>query len=275
MYRKFVVSALIITILMSGGCAAVREFVREPSVKFEGVSFRDMSLFEATPVFKLNITNPNPIGITVGKIAYALKINGKPFIKNTLDKGLTINAGRSAIAEVPVTFNYLDVLESLTALNRSDTIPYDLSGSVNIGILNLPYHTKGDLPVPKLPKVSLKNIGISNLSLTGASMIFSLELENRNSFTVQMNGLDYGIKLGGKEFAAGNARSVTAINKNGTSSLEIPLNVSFLSMGRSVYNVLTGTSAGYELSGNMKFNVPKVGEKSFPFQSIGQVPFKR
>jgi len=51
-------------------------------------------------------------------------------------------------------------------------------------------------------------------------------------------------------------------------------NVNFLKLGQSAYNLLTSESSDYELSGNMKFNVPKMGQKEFPFSKVGKVPLK-
>ena len=65
----------------------------------------------------------------------------------------------------------------------------------------------------------------------------------------------------------------TSIPSNGTSNLKLPVNISFLKLGKSAFNMLGKSSSAYELSGKMKFNIPKIGEKSFPFKKTGEVPF--
>lgn len=276
MYKKSTVFILILTSMMIWGCATFKDFeklVQKPTVSFKGISFRNMSLFEGTPVFKFKITNPNPIGATIRRITYDFKVNDEPFIYDVLEKGITIKPGGSGVVEVPVTFNYLDLFESVTELIRSESVAYDLSGSIRVGLFDIPYQTKGNYKIPKLPKVSLKNVDISDLSFTKASLMFHLDVKNSNPFTVKLNGLDYGIKLGGKEFVKGRAQTVSSIGKNGTSTLKIPLDISFLKLGRSVYNLMTESSSGYELSGRMKFDMPKIGIKSIPFKKTGEVPF--
>ncbi len=274
MHRKLTVLVLILTIVMIWGCAAVNEFgklIKKPVVSFKGVSFRNMSLFEGTPVFKFKVTNPNPVGATIKRITYDLKINDEPFIYDTLEEGITIKAGDSGIVELPVTFNYFDLFETVAEFIESDTVAYDLSGSIRMGLFDIPYQTKGDYRIPKLPKVSLKNVDISDLSFTKASVVFHLDLKNSNPFTVKLNGLNYGLKLGGKKFAKGSAE-VSSIGKNSISTIKIPLDISFLKLGRSVYNLLTESSSGYELFGSMKFDIPKLGVKTIPFKKTGQVP---
>ncbi|MCP4111666.1 MAG: LEA type 2 family protein [Desulfobacteraceae bacterium] len=276
MHRKLTVFVLLLTIAMIWGCATVKEFgklVKKPDVSLKGVSFKNVSLFEATPVFKFEVTNPNPVGATIKRITYDFLINDEPFIYDTLEQGITIKSGGSGIVELPVTFNYFDLFDSVAELIKADTVAYDLSGSIRIGLFDIPYHTEGNYRVPKLPKVSLKKVDISDLSFTKASVVFHIDLKNSNPFTVKLDGLNYGLKLGGKQFVKGKTETVSTIGRNGVSTLKIPMNISFMKLGSSVYNLMTKSSSGYELSGSMKFDLPELGIKTIPFKKTGEVPF--
>ena len=272
--RKISLIALLLSVLFFS-CATLEQLIQKPTVELVGMSLRDMSLFDGTMVFKFKVTNPNPMGATLSNLSYNLKIDNNEFIKGVQDKGIRLPAGGWEIVELPLTVNYLEFFDSVTEFINNDEIPYDLSGSFGIMGFNIPYHTKGKLSIPKLPKVSLKSVDISGFSFLGASLNFVLELDNSNPFAVALNGLDYGIKLGGTEFVNGEAKTITNIAQNGKSTIKIPLNVNFLKLGQSAYNLLTGDSSEYELTGNMKFNVPKIGEKSFPFSKLGEVPFTK
>ncbi len=275
MCRKSVLLLLFATALMLCGCATLKKFVKKPTAEFVGMSMKRVSLFEATPVFKFKVTNPNPVGVTVSNISYDLKINDLDFAKSVLNEKITLESDGSGIVEVPVTVNYFDVFETVADFVQSDKVRYDLSGSVGVGPFAIPYQKKGEFDVPKLPKVSLKNVEVKDISLFGATMNFALEMKNANPFTVQLNELAYTLKLGGKEFAKGMTQALPPIDGKGGSTLEIPMNVNFIKLGRSVYNMLTGLSSEYDLSGSMKFTIPNVGEKSFPFQQSGVVPFHK
>lgn len=266
--------ALLICVLMFiCSCATLQQFVKMPSVSFQGLSFKNMSFVEGDAVFKLKVTNPNPIGANLTRVAYNLRINDKQFLKNVMNKNIALAAGGSSIVEVPVTINYMEFFQSVTEFVQSDKVAYDLSGSVGVGPLDIPYQKKGDLTVPKLPKVSLKKIAVSNPTIAGVSVILSLGMENSNPFTLDLSGLNYSIKLGGMKFAEGSATHVSPIGKNSSSTLEIPLRVNFFEASQSLYNLLTKSSSEYELAGEMKFHIPETGEKRFPFQTVGKVPF--
>ncbi len=273
MSRKTVLSILaVITIILHYSCATIQQLVQKPTVTFEGISLKDMSLFEGTLLFNFKVTNPNPIGTKIRNIAYDLKINDKEFLEGTFEKGIKIAANGSNTVGLPITIEYLNLFQSVTEFIQSDRVAYDLSGIIGVGPFDIPYQTEGELDIPKLPELSLKKIEVSDFSLTGASVLFQLELRNDNSFVINPSGLDFSIKLGGIEFSEGTSSNVSPVGEGDKTTLEIPVNISFLKLGRSAYQLLTTSSSGYELAGEMKFNVPKIGERSFPFQKTGKVP---
>ncbi|MBF0120827.1 MAG: LEA type 2 family protein [Desulfobacterales bacterium] len=270
MCRKILLSGMILIFI--SGCAVLQEFVKKPEVSFEDVSLKDLSLFEVTPVFKFKVTNSNPMGIDIKNITYDLKINNKPLFKDVINEGIKLPANGAQFLEVPVKLNFMDVFETVIDFMKSNKLAYDITGTVGIGPFNIPYHKQGEIDVPKMPKISLKDIKISKFSFSGAEITVKIELENNNSFPVDLTGLDYSMKIGGNELAKGVAALSSPIEKNGTSLMDINLNLNFLQLGTSLANILTKPSEGYELVGAMKFNIPKIGEKSFPFQKTGEVP---
>ncbi len=274
MYRKATVFILIAVTILITGCPILPEFLRgvydKPVITFEGMSLRNKSLFEVTQVFNFKVTNPNPVGIEVRNVAYDLKINHKKFVKGVSDKGVRVKAVGSEAFELPVTFNYPDAFESVAELVKSDEVAYDLSGYAAVGPYILPYHAKGEFSLPALPEVSLKHIKVSELSSSGASLVFILGVKNNNHFPVMVNELEYRIKLGEKKFASGTARSISPIGKNSTVTVKIIMNASFPESEQSDYNILlTAPSSKYELSGVLRFYVRRLGEKIFPFQKVG------
>ena len=104
---------------------------------------------------------------------------------------------------LPVTFSYMDILETLNDLSHRENVRYELAGTMDIGPFSLPYQTKGVFDMPRLPEVILKDVRISNLSLTRADVAVEMEVSNNNPFTVNLGGVEYGLKLGGRELAAG------------------------------------------------------------------------
>ncbi len=269
--RFFIILSLFIS-----SCAGVREFVetflQKPQITLEEVSIQDASLLAATMVFHYRITNPNPIGVRLDHIAYTLTFNSKEFVKGTLDQGIQIKATGSEMVALPITVNYLELFQSITEFIQEETINYNIFGSAGVGPITIPYSKKGILNLPKIPKVSMNKVRLSKITLSGASVIFSLDLSHSNPFTLSLSGLDYQIKLGGTEFARGTTVNIASLSENGKTTIEIPINVSFLRLGRSAYNLLKQGACDYEITGSLNINSSQLGKKSFPFQKGGKVP---
>ncbi|QTA79160.1 WHy domain-containing protein [Desulfonema limicola] len=274
MYKKLIFSILITFAITICGCAALQQLIDKPEVKFQGMSLKNISLFEAVPVFKFIIINPNPMGISVHQVTYNLTINDLKFIKGVSDQQTRIKAASSGILELPISFNYMDVFKSASEFIGSDKAEYNLSGSIGIGPFSIPYENKGEFEVPDLPALALKSVKISSLSLKGASIVFDLELENNKDFAIDLSTLDYSIKLDGKDFIKGIQTNISPVRQNSRLNLEIPLELNFFELGTSVYKVFKDSSADYELSGSMKFNIPKIGTRDFPFLKKGKVSLR-
>jgi len=243
---------------------------KKPTVEFDHINLKDMSLFGATLLFYFNVNNPNPIGGTLDHLTYQLTIDEKSIASGNSEQGLHIASGVTESVELPVAINFFDVAESLAGLAEKDEIAYDLSGTFAVMGFTLPYHTNGKLPVPKLPEINLKEVNVSSLSWAGAALNFILELNNPNAFEMTMNSLEYNISMGGNSFLSGKSKKNLSISEKGQTTVEIPLKVNFLQLGKSAVNLLSGQSTGYELNGAMNFLVPGMGEKKFQFNKSGK-----
>ncbi len=279
MVRIATIRFLIILFLFISGCSGVRQWVetilKKPEITLEDISIKDASFLEATMVFHYKITNPNPIGAKLDSIAYTLTFNDKEFVKGTLEQGIQIKAAGSEMVAFPITVNYIEMFQSITEFIQAETISYHIFGSAGVGPFNIPYSKKGVFNIPKMPKISMKEVRISKITPLGASLIFFLDLSNSNPFVLALSGLDYRIKLGGTEFSQGTTVNISSLSENEKTTLEIPLTVSFLKLGRAAYNLLTRGPCDYEISGEIKIKSSKTGEKSFPFQKSGEVPVGR
>ena len=110
--------------------------------------------------------------------------------------------------------------------------------------------------------------------MLGASLVLVLDMVNKNDFSIAMDSLDYKLKLGGKDIFEGVVETLKAIGTNNSSSIQVPVNLNFLKMGRAAYDMLTKASSSYELSGNMTFQVPGMGEKQVSYEKKGDIRIK-
>lgn len=274
MGKKLTVVSVMAILLFSGACATIGKLIQKPTITFDSLGTRDMSLLAGTFLFRFNVANPNPLGIHVSDILYDLDINGERFISNRLEQGLDLIASGTAPLEIPVTINYLKVFNSLAKLRQSDGLDYRLTGSAGVGPMRIPYQTTGRIDIPKLPDITVERIKIDRFDFTGTALKLVLGMKNSNAFDMKMDGLEYSAMLGDVELAKGVARQIPPLAGNGQATMDLGVNLNFLQLGRSVRALLSGASAPCRLMGNMLVDT-RTGMEKIPFRFNGQVPFIR
>ena len=272
--RQICVSFIVVGLLLLNGCATLEDLVQKPQIAFDSVGTRDMSLLAGTFVFRFNVTNPNPVGITLSDIVYDLDINGKSFVSSRMDQGLTLAASGTAPLEIPITLDYLELFDSLAGFLKSDAVSYRLTGSAGVGPFRIPYQRAGSIEMPKLPDITVDSIRMQQLSLSGARLQLVLGMKNPNAFGVAMDGLEYTARMGDTTLASGKTSQISRLAANGQSRVGIDLNLDFLKLGSGVRSLLSGSSAPLTLTGNMLVD-SKIGTKKVPFSFDGKVPFAK
>lgn len=261
--------------LLMNGCALLKGMAKQPTVSFDSMTFHNITILEATPVFKVKVTNPNPIGATISHVSYNLKVNNKSIFQTATNEDIRIRANGFDFVKLPVNFRYLDVYESIQTFLQANQMDYELTGNVIVGPFNIPYKLKGNMEVPKPPEVSLKKVEISHMNFTGANLNVILNMKNGNKFSLRINGLSYSIKISDHECASGTAREIEALNKETYTTLNIPTRIDFLKLGRAFYHLMKQPSAPYELDGSILIKVPGEKEIELPFKQAGTIPLKR
>ena len=264
---------LLLIFLVFAGCSTIDQIIQKPTVTLEGVTVRDISLFEETLVFQIQLTNPNPFGIKVDNVRYRLKINGKEFVNSSLDQETRL-AGRSTRRiEIPVSVRHLDLFQNVIEFIKAKEALYELQGSVDFGVLDVPFSTDGKITIPQLPRMKVNAIRIQELSWQNTEMVLEIGLENLNPFAMDLKEMDYSLQLAGQNIVAGDLSDAVRLEQMEETQLVIPIQISIRDMGRSFYQLLNGEDAGFEFQGSMKLGGTGNDGIAIPFLEDGKVPF--
>ena len=269
--RRNILMSIVVMSLLFTSCSMLQQVIQKPAVTYDHLELKDLSFTDATCVFHLNVTNPNPIGFSSQKITYQLDLNQSPFFSGTFEQGLSVPAQGSAPLAIPVSINFFDFFKSVQAFKDAESIPYKFNGSIAIGPFDVPFQTSGEIPVPQLPKIFLKKVKVEKLGLLGASVVFFLGIQNSNDFAIDPKGLNYHIGLNGIDFADGAASEVNAF-ASGESTLQVPLELNFVQLGKAAYQVLKGGETSYSLKGDWLLGTGEAESHQIPFEKTGVVP---
>ena len=154
-------------------------------------------------------------------------------------------------------------------------MPYALTGSFDVMGFDIPYENEGRIALPTFPEISLDSVRISRLDLSGAEMAVIMSVANPNRFAINLDGLRYSMDMGGMRFVSGEADNIPEIEPSGQESIVIPAGVDFMNMGRAAMNLLTGNTAPFQLSGEMRFRLPGGRTETLGYSSSGETEIRR
>lgn len=137
-------------ILFLCACSSLPTSLEKPDVNLQQVEVSDASLTNADLVFNFLVKNPNPIPVSVDKVDYALNLNGRPFTKGALEKGLKVGAHESVMVPLPINVKYSDLSQSVVDILQRGSTKYQLKGSVKVGLFSIPFEQTGNFNLSEL-----------------------------------------------------------------------------------------------------------------------------
>jgi len=262
-------------------CATLQEMaqIQKPGVSVQNLRITDLSFSDMNLILYLSIRNPNAVAIPLASFDYDLKINQHGFVNGKQESSLNIPADGSETLSIPFHFTFAELYETLASLKNQDSTAYDIQCGLSfripvIGLVRVPVSKEGTLPIPKLPTIRIESLRINQLGLTGANLILALNIQNTNTFNVNLDALDYQFDVMGKSWLKGLSQKKIILGKKENSRIELPISISFLEIGASAVKILKGEGAlDYRLIGNAKIKpeLPMMQETSLPFDMDGSV----
>jgi len=148
--NKTLLIAIIVVILvvMSLGC------IEKPTVEVSDLALRDVSLTSTTIDVGITINNPNPIGVTLNKLAYDVYlVNGNQIYLAHGERAetLDIQANDRTTIDIPTEISNVGIIEALYHCISEEKLPkIKVVGSAS---LNLKFFSV-DIPFEKTKDVS-------------------------------------------------------------------------------------------------------------------------
>ncbi len=244
------------------GCAELDHQIEtiKPTASLVGTRLTEIDFDQASLVFDVAVENRNPFSISLTGLKYDLKIDGNSLVSGVTGQGIKLKESSISKVALPVTLQFNDLRNIPGELWSKDRFAYQLNSSVNIelpliGNYAIPFSKKGELPVPKLPHIKLRDLQIKNLSPTAAQIVAELVVENPNSFDLDLSDFNYKLNVNQQTWGEGQSSKPGNIPKKGTGTISIPLNLNLLSMGTTAYRVLTGDNIfNYHIVGDITLN---------------------
>lgn len=122
------------------------------------------------------------------------------------------------------------------------------------------------------PQVSVVDQRLTGLDFEKVSIAFGIQVDNPNPIGIDLQGLDYDLKLGGHSFVAGKQDKQMNIAASGSSRIELPLSMTFKEIEKGLSGLKGKEQVPYELTTGLLIRVPLLGTVRYPVVSQGVLP---
>lgn len=278
--------------LLTGGCAEIGPLldaagVERPHVSVEGTRLTGLSFDAAELGVTFRIDNPNDVGVRLAGLDYAVDVAGQTVASGDRNRSLTIRPSDSQTLELPITVRYADVFRLVRTLREGRDGGADAGYALRTGFLfdlpalgrvRVPVERRGDLPLVRRPSLSLGSLRVAGLTASGARLLVGLEVDNPNGFALDLVGADLDLVVEGDRWARVGDPRRGSVRSRGRSTLEVPVEVDFASLGRGAERLLSGgRSVDVRLAGTVTFDgsLPELERSRLPVDLAASVPVLR
>ena len=249
--RRLLLAALPGLALLAAGCPkAPRELSRAarkflPQVRFDRVNIREINFDKADLDFIFAVENPAPLKVALAQFSYALSLEGKPLFEGKDPDGLKLAAEAVSRLPFPLTLRWGELAELLRETKGKDQLGFGLRGDLGfdtpVGLLQLPYEARGEVPALRRPRFRLEGLRLAELKPTEdrARIALDLGVTNLGGSVFSMKRFDYKLHLAGDKVAGGLVEALGAVAADTTQTMTLPIDLSLSGLGGAVVEAFT------------------------------------
>ena len=122
------------------------------------------------------------------------------------------------------------------------------------------------------PSVRIVSAEITDLSFSGARLLFDVEITNSNPIGIMLDGFEYELFIENETFLSGRQDGRVEIAAGGTSVIPLPLAFEYADVYRTFENMVSNDGVSYGLVLRFFFDLPVLGMVEVPARIDGEVP---
>jgi LEA14-like dessication related protein len=274
---------LIVAMVLS--CSTFKKIVdiKEPVLSIDQVSVTSLSFESISLLFDIGISNPNQLSVKLNGFDYNLFLDDQNFISGQQIEDIYVKSLEKSSIKIPLHLNFKEIYQSFQSLTGKDSVRYQLKVGMMfdlpiLGKTRIPIQTIGNVPLLKLPSISIESLVLKKFSFTGANLDLRLKVKNPNPISIAAEDLIYQFNVNGIEWISGQSQTQQKMQPNDNSIINFPINLNFLQMGQAVYQIVSGeNTVNYQLKGaiNLGSEHPLLQKTNLPFDQTGQLKIQK
>ena len=283
--RKLIKILIFLGLTFVLGCASVQKLmnIKKPGVSVQDVRITHLTFTSIDLFFTIGIENPNALSISLAGFDYNLILDNNSFLKGEQEKTVSIESRSTSQVEIPLQLTFQEIYNTFSSLSKKDSSEYEAKFGLNfnlpiLGNTRIPINKKGKIPLLRLPSVRISSLKLKKMGITTANLELDLQINNSNPMQFLLNQFQYNFQVAGNSWANGITKEKIAINRNSNSVIKIPIELNFLQIGQSAYQLINGNNQiDYQFDGSINFDTSSdlLKNVNLPINTSGKIDLTR
>ena len=120
------------------------------------------------------------------------------------------------------------------------------------------------------PKVSVQDVRLTGIGLTGGSLDVLVNVDNPNDFRLDATRMTYNVLVDTMPLANGIVGNTFTVQGKSSQQLHIPVNFTFAGLANAGRALLNNGTAPYTVTGDVTVGTP-IGNFTIPYSQRGQI----
>jgi len=121
------------------------------------------------------------------------------------------------------------------------------------------------------PSAQITGAQLQGVSLTEATMLFDVKIDNPYTTALPLTNLDYALSSQGQPFLNGKAEVQGMVPAGGSKVIGVPVRINYLDLVKAVKGARPGVSIPYKADLGLSVNVPLLGNTRLPLSREGEL----
>jgi LEA14-like dessication related protein len=250
--------------------------VKEPVVSIHSVELASATYTGVQLLCKVSVENPNGFDIPSPDIDWKSFINNETFISGKFKDNQSIKANQSAIVEVPVGLDYLemfDAIDSLKGLAQADCkiamdVGYNISGIKKVRKLE----GEKEIPVLQAPRIGRSVMRVEKIHRGMVEWYVSVNIENPNVFELPQPKHTFVYQIYEKPFIRKTTQHKQTLSSGSVTPIVFGLLVFYTDVFRIFPEFMTSEEIPSQLDMVFDFLVPAFTEDKFDLKIPAVLP---
>lgn len=209
---------------------------------------------------KMLLKNQLPISFTADSVQYSIYINHVEVIKNQYKKSVSLEGSDSTWILLPIKLLSEQLFSILKESDQQqlDSVEYEIKTTFYSDLLfkkQFDLHVTKLLPLIRPPQLLSKQVQLESLNFSRASLLFEVEIKNRNVYSIQAKDINFRIAIEDNEWIEGKLPGLTVIPEKSVTDLQIPIELSLKAVGKTLLDLIKkGKAVKYKLDVRFKIS---------------------